>query len=95
MASCLQNISSGNLSRARKEKMIKWVFQTLAKDRDRMRNYQTKYIDKGGRTKVITLGDSLLNGINEKGLRKKLNLTTKNMLINQKQPVNVCFFCSF
>ena len=34
MASCLQKIPSGNESRARKEKMMKWVFQTLAKDRD-------------------------------------------------------------
>ena len=34
MASWLQKRSSGNESRARKEKMMKWVFQTLAKDRD-------------------------------------------------------------
>ena len=34
MASWLQKISSGNESRARKEKMIKWVFQTLAEDSD-------------------------------------------------------------
>ena len=34
MASCLQKIPSRNESRARKEKMIKWVFQTLAIDRD-------------------------------------------------------------
>ena len=34
MTSCLQKIPSGNESRARKEKMIKGVFQTLAKDPD-------------------------------------------------------------
>ena len=34
MASCLQKIPSGNESRALKEKLIKWVFQILAKDRD-------------------------------------------------------------
>ena len=34
MASCLQKIPSGNESRARKEKMMKWVFQTLAIDHD-------------------------------------------------------------
>ena len=34
MASWLQKISSGNESRARNEKMMKWVFQTLVKDRD-------------------------------------------------------------
>ena len=34
MTSCVQKIPSGNESRARKEKMMKWVFQTLAKDRD-------------------------------------------------------------
>ena len=34
MASWLQNISSGNEHRARKEKMMKWVFQTFARDRD-------------------------------------------------------------
>ena len=34
MASCLQKIPSGNESRARKENMMKWVFQTLAIDRD-------------------------------------------------------------
>ena len=32
MGSWFQNISSGNESRARKEKMMKWVFQTLARD---------------------------------------------------------------
>ena len=39
-------------------------------------------IDKGDRKKVIILGDSLLNGIHEKGL------------INQEQPVNVCYWRS-
>ena len=34
MASCLQKIPSENESRARKEKMMKWVFETLAKDCD-------------------------------------------------------------
>ena len=34
MAKKIQNIPSGNESRARKEKMMKWVFQTLPKDRD-------------------------------------------------------------
>ena len=34
MASCLQKIPSGNESRERKEKMMKWVFQTIAKDRN-------------------------------------------------------------
>ena len=34
MASCLQKVPSGIEFRARKEKMMKWVFQTLAKDRD-------------------------------------------------------------
>ena len=34
MASCLQEIPSGNESRVQKEKMMKWVFQTLAIDRD-------------------------------------------------------------
>ena len=34
MASCLQKIPSRNESRAQKEKMKKWVFQTIAKDRD-------------------------------------------------------------
>ena len=34
MASCLQKIPSGNESRARKEKKMKWVFQTIPKDRD-------------------------------------------------------------
>ena len=34
MASWLQNISSGNESGVRKEKMMKWVFETFAKDRD-------------------------------------------------------------
>ena len=34
MASCLQKIPSGNESRSRKEKMMKWVFQTLAIDGD-------------------------------------------------------------
>ena len=34
MASCLQKIPSGSESRAGKEKMIKWVFQTFAKDCD-------------------------------------------------------------
>ena len=38
MASCLQKIPSGNESRARKEKMVKWIFQTIAKDR----NWNTK-----------------------------------------------------
>ena len=33
MANWLQKISCGNESRAGKGKMIKWVFQTLAKDR--------------------------------------------------------------
>ena len=37
MTSCLQKIPSGNESRARKEKMMKWVFQTLAKDRDKLK----------------------------------------------------------
>ena len=32
MASCLQKIPSRNESRARKEKMMKWMFQTLVKD---------------------------------------------------------------
>ena len=32
--SWLQKICSGNESRARKEKMMKWVFQTLAKNCD-------------------------------------------------------------
>ena len=32
MASCLQKIPSGNESRAGKKKMMKWVFQTLAKN---------------------------------------------------------------
>ena len=32
MAGCLQKIPAGNGSRARKEKMMKWVFQTIAKD---------------------------------------------------------------
>ena len=43
-------------------------------------------IDKGDRKKVIILGDSLLNGINEKGLSKNHN--------NQEQPVNVCYWRS-
>ena len=30
----IQKIPSGNEYRARKEKMMNWVFQTLAKDRD-------------------------------------------------------------
>ena len=34
MASWLQKITSGNKSHAWNEKMMKWVFQTLAKDRD-------------------------------------------------------------
>ena len=34
MTSCLQKIPSGNESRAQKEKMMKWVFQTLAIERD-------------------------------------------------------------
>ena len=34
MASRLQKIPSGNESLARKEKMMKWVSQTLAIDRD-------------------------------------------------------------
>ena len=34
MASCFQKIPSGNESRAQKEKMMKWLLQTLAKDRD-------------------------------------------------------------
>ena len=34
MASCLQKIHSGNESRARKKKMMKWVFQTLVIDLD-------------------------------------------------------------
>ena len=34
MASYLQKIPSGNESRAQKEKMMKWVFKTIAKDRD-------------------------------------------------------------
>ena len=34
MVRCLQKIPAGNESRARKEKMMKWVFQTLAIDRD-------------------------------------------------------------
>ena len=34
MPSWLQKISSGNESRAQKEKMMKWVFLTLTKDRD-------------------------------------------------------------
>ena len=34
MASCFQKIPFGNEYRARKEKMMKWVFQILAKDRD-------------------------------------------------------------
>ena len=34
VASWLQKFSSGYESRARKEKMMNWVFQTLAKDRD-------------------------------------------------------------
>ena len=33
MASCLQKIPSGNESRAEGE-MMKWVFQTIAKDGD-------------------------------------------------------------
>ena len=33
MASCLQKVSSGNESRAQKEKMMKRIFQTPAKDR--------------------------------------------------------------
>ena len=41
MASCLQKIPSGNESRARKEKMMKWVFQTLAIDRA-WNNYEIK-----------------------------------------------------
>ena len=32
--SWLRKICSGNESRARKEKMMKWVFQTLSKNRD-------------------------------------------------------------
>ena len=35
-------------------------------------------IDKGDRKKVIILGDSLLNGINEKGLSKKHNVKIVN-----------------
>ena len=34
MVSCLQKIPAGNESRARKKKMTKWVFQTLAIDHD-------------------------------------------------------------
>ena len=34
MASSLQKIPFRNESRARKEKMMKWVFQTIAIDRD-------------------------------------------------------------
>ena len=34
MTSCLQKNPSGNESRTRKEKMTKWVFQTLAIDHD-------------------------------------------------------------
>ena len=34
MASWFQETFSGNKSRAQKKKMMKWVFQTLAKDRD-------------------------------------------------------------
>ena len=34
MAGCLQKITSGNESRARKVKMMKWVFQAIAKDGD-------------------------------------------------------------
>ena len=34
MVRCLQEVPAGNESRARKEKMMKWVFQTLAIDRD-------------------------------------------------------------
>ena len=41
MASCLQKIPSGSASRARKEKMMKWVFQTIAKDRDWIINFQS------------------------------------------------------
>ena len=37
MASWLQKISSGNESRSRNEKMMKWVFQTLAV-RPRLKN---------------------------------------------------------
>ena len=37
MASCFQKIPSGNESRAVKEKMMKWVFQTIATDRDWIR----------------------------------------------------------
>ena len=32
MASVLQKIPSGNVSREWKEKMMKWVFQSIAKD---------------------------------------------------------------
>ena len=34
MATCLQKIPSVNESRAKKDKMMKWVFQTIAKNRD-------------------------------------------------------------
>ena len=44
MASCLQKIPSGNESRARKEKMMKWVFETLAKDRDWIIGWILQYI---------------------------------------------------
>ena len=37
MASCLQKIPFGNKSRARNEKMMKWVFQAVAIDRDWIR----------------------------------------------------------
>ena len=35
-------------------------------------------IDKGDRKKVVILGDSLLNGINEKGLSKRHNIKIVN-----------------
>ena len=49
MASCLQKNPSGNESRVRKEKLMKWVFQTLEKDRE-LNNIRIRQIQE---TKII------------------------------------------
>ena len=57
MASCLQKIPSRNESRARKEKMMKWVFWNLVKDRDwMMKKLRYKYYNK----QITTLDNGMI-----------------------------------
>ena len=66
MASWLQKISPGNESRARKEKMMNWVFQTLAirsrlkkgemgipNSRDKIAIEKGRYVLVKGATRVV------------------------------------------